>query len=330
MEQDKKQLKSIALDDHADQVIVLHNPCAGAISKPQTIEKLTHELEYLGLRVQVFSDVERAIDATQRAIEQTRLRTVVAAGGDGTAALVANRFGDDTPITLFPMGTENLLSKYLGIRLDVKQVARMVKDGLVVRLDAAQANGRLFLIMASCGFDADVVRRMHNERQGHVTYLSYFKPFVDSIRKYRYPSLFVQCYDVDSNQKLKPIKAKWAFCFNVPQYALGLPIVESAIATDGKLDVCTFRQGNLFNGVVYFFGILMRRHRRFKDTSVVQVKRVIIESDKPVPYQLDGDPGGYLPLEIQILPRRLCLVVSPHWASANGCQSEFASALVKP
>jgi diacylglycerol kinase (ATP) len=36
---------------------------------------------------------------------------------------------------------------------------------------------------------------------------------------------------------------------------------------------------------------------------------VRIESDVPVPYQLDGDPGGYLPLEIEVLPNRLTLIV---------------------
>jgi diacylglycerol kinase (ATP) len=28
-----------------------------------------------------------------------------------------------------------------------------------------------------------------------------------------------------------------------------------------------------------------------------------------VPYQLDGDPGGLLPLDVQVLPGRLTLVV---------------------
>jgi diacylglycerol kinase family enzyme len=28
-----------------------------------------------------------------------------------------------------------------------------------------------------------------------------------------------------------------------------------------------------------------------------------------VPFQLDGDPGGYLPVDVRVLPRRLTLVV---------------------
>ena len=39
------------------------------------------------------------------------------------------------------------------------------------------------------------------------------------------------------------------------------------------------------------------------------VTRVRIESDEPVAYQLDGDPGGMLPLDVEVVPHRLTLVV---------------------
>jgi diacylglycerol kinase family enzyme len=45
-----------------------------------------------------------------------------------------------------------------------------------------------------------------------------------------------------------------------------------------------------------------------------------IESDEPVPYQLDGDPGGLLPVDVEVLPERLRLVVTPAAARACGFQ----------
>jgi diacylglycerol kinase family enzyme len=45
---------------------------------------------------------------------------------------------------------------------------------------------------------------------------------------------------------------------------------------------------------------------------VEQVTQISIESDEPVPYQLDGDPGGELPVTIRVLPGRLTFVgISP-------------------
>ena len=37
---------------------------------------------------------------------------------------------------------------------------------------------------------------------------------------------------------------------------------------------------------------------------------ILIESDESVPYQLDGDPGGELPVRIRVLPGRLTFVGS--------------------
>jgi diacylglycerol kinase family enzyme len=35
---------------------------------------------------------------------------------------------------------------------------------------------------------------------------------------------------------------------------------------------------------------------------------VRVESIQPVPFQIDGDPGGVLPLEIEVLPGRMTLL----------------------
>jgi diacylglycerol kinase family enzyme len=47
---------------------------------------------------------------------------------------------------------------------------------------------------------------------------------------------------------------------------------------------------------------------------------VRIASDRSVPYQLDGDPGGQLPLEIEVLPSRLTILASARRLTALGLE----------
>ncbi len=49
--------------------------------------------------------------------------------------------------------------------------------------------------------------------------------------------------------------------------------------------------------------------RRLCDCEIGRATRLRIAAEQPVAYQLDGDPGGWLPLEMQVLPRRLTFVV---------------------
>ncbi|MCP4079393.1 MAG: protein BmrU [Planctomycetaceae bacterium] len=292
------------------QVVIAVNPHAGAQATRIASEHLASVLRELHFEVTIETDIDKL---TEIATDNPELRCVVAAGGDGTIGLLVNRLPPHTPFTILPQGTENLLAKHLKIPFEPEAVAAMIAEGISAKLDAGRANGQLFLIMASCGFDAEVVRLVHLAREGNISHWAYAKPIFESIRKYKYPTLSIYCDD-----EKKPVKAKWSFVFNVPRYAMGLPIADQADAMDGHLDLCAFRGGNLLNGLLYLVGILLRRHRRWKDTRVEVLRKIRIEAEAPVPYQIDGDPGGFLPLEIEVVPQRLNIIVPKKWAGQHG------------
>ncbi len=314
------------LPSDADRVLVVTNPNAGARSGHSLIERLVSGLESDGFVVQVVTQLAD-LAAIPASPQQAGVRAVIAAGGDGTVSTVANETPAGTPLAVLPLGTENLLAKYLNVRQDVDQIRHLVTRGATVQLDAGRAGPRLFLLMAGCGFDAEVVRRLHQQRTGHIHHLSYVKPIFDSIRSYDYPELRVYCepateMDAATNrQREQPyISARWVFVVNLPRYAAGLQIVPDAVGTDGMLDVCTFKDGSLLSGLRYLTGVLLGQHRSWDDCSTQRTRRLRIESDGDVPFQLDGDPGGQLPVEIEAIPGRLNLIVGEHWARRHGFQ----------
>ena len=271
--------------------------------------------------VEVFTDLGRVSDRANQLHQREKLRALVGVGGDGTAAELVNRTEPGVPITLLAAGTANLLSKYLRLGGKPDGLCETVLAGHLLRLDAGLADGRLFLVMVSCGFDADVVERVHAHREeksrkgGHIGYLTYIKPIFDAIRSYKYPEIRVYCdesADGPLDEDMKPVVARWAFVFNLPCYGWGLPLTPDAVGTDGILDACTFAGGSLFAGLRYVAGAQCgARHRRMADCRMLRGRRFRITSEEPVAYQLDGDPGGHLPLEVEILPGRLTLVVPP-------------------
>ncbi len=296
-------------------VIIAVNPNAGSTATGRAADVLAQCLTGQDYRVCIQTDLDEIDALVQKRMEQ--LRCVVAAGGDGTIGLLANRLPAATPFAVLPQGTENLLAKFLQMPFSPEEVAKIIDAGISVRLDAGRANDQLFLVMASCGFDAEVVHQVHQTRKGQIRHWAYAKPIINSIRKYRYPTLSIRCDD-DSD----PIRVKWAFVFNAPRYAMGLPIVSGADALDGKLDLCGFRGGNLINGLMYLVGIVTRQHRRWRDTVIRKVSRIRIEADEPVPFQIDGDPGGYLPLDIHVVPQRLKIIVPQAWAQNHNQSRE--------
>jgi diacylglycerol kinase family enzyme len=75
------------------------------------------------------------------------------------------------------------------------------------------------------------------------------------------------------------------------------------------LDLCAFRKGTLIHGLRYLAHVIRGSHQKLSDCTTARVARLRIESDCEVPYQLDGDPGGFLPVDIEVLRGRVSLLV---------------------
>ena len=279
-------------------------------------------LESKDFEVEILGEIDVICQTASQWLEAGALRAVVAAGGDGTAALLANRLPSAVPLVIFPLGTANLLAKYLEIGRDIKQVADIIEQGKTVRLDAGMANGQFFLVVTSCGFDAEVVRKLHKTRKGHISYLSYLGPIFRAFWKYKYPSLEIA---LDNGQRLDSVR--WCFIQNIPRYAMNLSIADQANPFDGQLDGCTFQSKGMIAGLYYFFCCLFRIQRRTGAARFMKFKSITIRSEGAVHYQIDGDPGGQLPLTIEVVPERLRVMVPSKWielqiSKFKGCGDE--------
>ncbi|HEY2412796.1 MAG TPA: diacylglycerol kinase family protein [Pirellulaceae bacterium] len=307
------------LPDAARRVLIGANPRAGTQNRRALVEALSDELVKSRFEPTIHGDVEELAAEAEKLLAGGKLRAVVAAGGDGTFRLMAERTPVGTPLVVLPLGTENLLARYIGFTADAPALAKIIAEGYTMPLDAGLAGTRLFTMMAGCGFDAEVVRRLHNERKGNIHHLSYAKPILEAISKYDYPELRVYYAPVDGGgtELTAEIAARWVFVVNLPRYAGGLSFAPQASGADGLLDVCTFKEGSLLYGLMYLGGVILGQHEGMQDFTHVQTRRLRVEASGSVPFQLDGDPGGELPAEFSSCPNRLKLVVSKNWASAN-------------
>jgi diacylglycerol kinase (ATP) len=292
------------LSRDADRVVILVNPKAGPIAAQPGADRLAGLLKERGYKVEVFSDLAAATSQAKRWHAEGSLRTLVGVGGDGTAAELVNRTDEGLPLTLFPGGNSNLLARYIGMTKDSEFVCRTIVEGVAARLDAGRANGRIFLLMIGCGFDAEVVNRVHEDRTGHINLKNYFHPIRYTLRNYAYPEIRASWQD--DGEAAASLSARWLFVFNLPCYGGGFRIAPNSDGSDGLLDVCGFRSGGFWR---HMATVVLRQHGRTADWMVCRRRRLRITSEAQVSYQIDGDPGGWLPLEVEVLPGRLTVVV---------------------
>ncbi|QDT03733.1 Putative lipid kinase BmrU [Rubripirellula lacrimiformis] len=302
-------------------VVIFTSPNAGTGAGRQQLPRLVDRLREHHVRSTIVDSVAQLVAA----VDGSPNPIVVAAGGDGTLSLACESIGADVPIVPMPMGTENLLAKHFGHRSAADAVLETIRFGREVRLDVGQANGKPFLIMATCGFDAEVVRGMHLTRRGHIHRLSYLRPILRAVRHYSFPGLEIR---VDGGP---PIHAGWAMVFNLPRYATSLSIEPDAMGDDGQLDLIAFQGRSVLTGLRYLAGITTSRHLNFSDVIRRRGTAFQISASQDVnasgsfsgagsvstdgrrkvrvPVQLDGDFAGRLPVTIRTLPGRVRLLV---------------------
>jgi YegS/Rv2252/BmrU family lipid kinase len=284
-------------------VAIQRNPKSGSGAGRHELVELTRELRHLGFRPKLFKSRERLAAWMADAGTGHKVECIVAAGGDGTLGDVINRH-PGVRIALLPLGTENLLARYLGVPRSGKDVARMIAAGQVRVLDLCSLGDRRFVLMASIGFDADVIQRLHNSRRGNISRFSYVQPILESVRKYEYPEIRLWVDDEKS-----PRIARMAVITNVPIYALGMSVAKCAQGDDAVLDLRLFQRGSAFQMVRYLCNLALGTHEELSDVASVRGRHIRIESDVPVPIQVDGDSAGWTPTEINVLPRALEVVV---------------------
>src|SRR5262245_12738994 len=116
-----------------DTIIISVNPRAGSGQLRSLVDDVAQSLVQLGFETSVCTDVERVAQLCETLHDAGRLRGVLAAGGDGSAALMLNRLPAGTPVAVLPLGTENLLADFLEHRADLELVGRLFTGGRVAR-----------------------------------------------------------------------------------------------------------------------------------------------------------------------------------------------------
>ncbi|HQU14459.1 MAG TPA: diacylglycerol kinase family lipid kinase [Thermodesulfobacteriota bacterium] len=135
---------------------MIHNPVAG----PKVVNRIDRVRSYLSARGLPFRIRETAApgDAVVMAREAAfeGADAVVAVGGDGTMKVA----GSATRLAFVPHGTGNVFAREFSLPESVEACLDLLSSGKTISVRMAKANDRRFVLLASAGFDAEVVERM--------------------------------------------------------------------------------------------------------------------------------------------------------------------------
>jgi YegS/Rv2252/BmrU family lipid kinase len=305
-------------DDEHDHVErprarIIVNPRAGGLRLPLALNQFNQvaaALTEAGLPVEVRM-TKRPGHARKLAREAVRagMEMVVAAGGDGTVNDVIQELaGHETALGVLPLGTVNVWARETGIPLSLPDAARVLLYGARRRVDLGRAGNRYFLMMAGIGFDAEVARRVEQsllKRMGlklieYMTTVGVLSVTQKPVR-----------VRIKRDGKAREVSALMLVIGNTRLYGGALTFTRHAVADDGWLDVVVVGGGGLFYRLGILRNALLRRPRRGPRVRYHQARSIRVESDEPLPVQVDGEVVGTLPMSFSVAPLALTVIVPP-------------------
>ena len=291
------------------RVAIQRNPISGSGRREAELARMIEGLKAAGLKPYLFSDRQKLAYHLENPAFRAHLVCIVAAGGDGTVDDLINRY-PGIPLAIFAMGTENLLAKYCGIPRGGRQVAEIIAQRCTRTIDLGQVGERRFAVMASCGFDAEVVSLAHARRKGRITKLHYIKPILQIWNSYRHPALRLYC-----DRSTEPLACQMVIISNISRYALNLPVNPQAADHDGLFDLCTIAHATPWRLIRIMLRGLMTGRIASPGVAYHRCQHLKVEADEPVAIQADGDPVGHTPQEFRVLPHALQLLVPAAFAT---------------
>jgi YegS/Rv2252/BmrU family lipid kinase len=301
------------------------NPKSGASSSKLASRQFQQYLSGNGydVRVNLTTSLEHACELATDAAVDYHCSMVVVVGGDGTVREVAHGLeGSDKPLLIVPCGTENLLANELGFDERLKTIKKTFEAGHIRPLDLGSANGKCFTSIAGFGFDGQIVKRVSEQRRGHVDYFDYFWPIWRTFWDYKFGGLRVEVDDEEIFDGRGLV-----FVGNISRYAMGLQILHDADFGDGLLDVCVYKCSSQLRLMKHSLMTVFKQHTYGSDVIYRQGKSISISSDEvDMPTEIDGDPGPPLPMQIEVIPHAVNCVV-PEGAKPAGIRTRIVRAL---
>lgn len=292
-------------------VYVVFNPVAGNAEPEQVRAALAEAFEERGQTYELYETTGadgEDVGALVRAAHERGTRRFVAAGGDGTVSAVAcGLAGVDATVAILPIGTANVLARELGIPNDLGAAVQLLLAAPATRpIDGMRVGEKVFLLHVAAGLTSLVHRdtpRAAKRRFGRLAYLATALRWIFDLQPMRF-SLVVD------GARYRHDASSVVAANGTTLGAQPFRWTEDGDPGDGTVEVCLLRASALRDYLAVGWSALTRRHRFNPRIKIIKAQRTIsISTRRPMPVQGDGELIGDTPVQIEIVPAALKIVV---------------------
>ncbi len=273
------------------KLLFIYNPKAGKGNIGTHLDAVVDSFTKAGFMVTIYPTQCRGdgeVTARQYAGDYDR---IVCAGGDGTLDEIVTgvmSLGARIPIGYIPTGSTNDFARSIGLPRTIKRAAVRASGDNLFRCDIGRFNSRYFVYVAAFGLFTDVT---YETDQGLKNIFGYSAYLAEAVKR------LPQARSI-------PLRITYDDNVIADNFIVGLVTNSDSVGgmraipgPDVKLDDALFEVMLIRSpDTIFDFNLIGPAilDRRIKSDNVICFKcsKLLIESDEPIPWNLDGEFGG--------------------------------------
>lgn len=302
---------------------VIINPSAGNGKAGKQWKNIETALKEANMGFQVHHS-ERALHCTElaKSLIENGVRQLIGVGGDGTNHEIINGLMQQTVVPtheitygFIPVGTGNDWVKTHKIPRNIKKAVEIIKAGKTAFQDIGlakfhvdnQPKHRYFVNVGGMAYDAFVGRVSNNERKKITNALYYYLLIFKCLFKYESSQARII---LDG----KEVANKHFYTINIGlcKYSGGgMQFVPQAEIADGQFAVSYVENISKLKVIFSTHYLYGGKIAKFKHAELFKAKHMKVEAvdDAPTLLELDGEFVGETPVEFEIIPKALKVIV---------------------
>jgi diacylglycerol kinase (ATP) len=299
------------------KVFVVLNPVAGDSDASIVRRTLEENLGDVNWHHEIYETTgEERIAEVVRGVLGRNFDMFIAAGGDGTVSGVAGGLiHSEIPLGIIPVGTGNSLARELGISPDLEDAIDLLTgEHTIARIDAMRVGDQFFVLNVGVGISALMMRdteRDDKRRFGSIAYLWTGLEKLFGLQPHRFTIA------VDDR-----VDSFWASEVTVANSgAIGDPAFRwgpQVRLDDGRLDVCVVRAWSVIDYPRLAWSVLLGRQKHDPNMRCLSADRtIVITASQPLPVQGDGEFIGHTPVQVDVVPGAVQVIVPPTLGGAG-------------
>ncbi len=234
---------------------------------------------------------------------------IIVCGGDGTVNEVVKGIVTGSrrlPIAILASGTVNDFANYLEIPRNTYEFFDLIKRNKIVDVDIGSVNEDYFVNVAAGGLLTNVAYQAQPDVKAVLGRMAYY---LEGLRELANQGLETVKVSIHSDEFTSEEDILLFVISNSSSIGGFTKLAPEADVVDGLLDVVLIKKADVAELVNIFVNVLTGEHINHPKVIYYKTKKVMVESDRKIVIDIDGEYGGRLPAEFKVIPKGLSILV---------------------